>query len=1068
MGRHALRRGGPTALVSALAVALAAGTITLFSGTPDGGGSAQAATSASTSATAAGTTEIVLDDPRTQTPRSDRLLAAGETGFLHRQANVAGLLWTSYEDGTTVTVEGPRGVYKPTTTSCWSIADVCPSGTFGQGADIVALPDISYTEPVSLWSPDGSGLRTVQLSSKEYVGTYGSTVVAADRDSTIDGYGVDGTWLELTDYVDGAERTRTVTGYPADEDWPRQRTGDKDGALLSYPVTDAETGAETWSVGYLDFATAEFTVVFTGADASPELVLTKDRLGWYTAASGLHLKSRTDLGAEETVPVAAGAPSGSPVLVGDWLVLTSSSGVTAVSLTDGSTRTLLTRAYGQPLATPDGAALVTGGTGTADWWVRRVSQGTDGLPQLEKLSKVAPYENAKTGLALSRGSLRIAEDNPDSGNDTTSVRALTTDGGTALTASAATEGNTVRPVCPFAGTTCSAMYGNYGSAPKDVYLETFYDGDEGGSGLGNADRLVRISDGAGYTELEFGTEGGAIVDVSDNYAVYNSGGASPLQYVGEFGYGQELKRSIRAAALNGSTLWSATSTPGQLTSYSLTEDKTLATVTVPNLGCVPSELQAAGRWVYWSCQAASAGVYDTKAKTSVAVEPGDVLLGDGFTVRHDHGSDQLVLTDAATGTTRVIASGVPDTGLVADRRYRWTVDEYTGLVAWIGAFEQTHVATTGVTPSAPTAFDTAAEDHAEPPSSDPWNGQWLLSRPVTSWSLTFTSVQSGATGKATRTLTGDAATAWLSATWNGRTASGSYFPNGEFTWALKATGLGSATPATVSTGAGFLTRGAAVRHDFGSVDGPDGRGDLLTLNSSGGLTVHNGTGTGTFSTKTTGTGWPTSLKVISFGDLSGDRCNDVLVRLSSGALRLYKPGCNAAVKPTTSYTTLATSGWTQYDVLTSPGDMSGDGRPDLIARNASTGAVYLYKGTSTGNLSARVKLYDNWKGYKKIVGAGDLNGDGIGDLLAQDTSNNLYRYNGKGDGTFAARVKLFSDWGGSYNAVVGAGDLTDDGKADLVSRDTSGNLYRNSGDGKGSFGSRTKIATGWGGYLSLS
>ena len=115
-----------------------------------------------------------------------------------------------------------------------------------------------------------------------------------------------------------------------------------------------------------------------------------------------------------------------------------------------------------------------------------------------------------------------------------------------------------------------------------------------------------------------------------------------------------------------------------------------------------------------------------------------------------------------------------------------------------------------------------------------------------------------------------------------------------------------------------------------------------------------------------------------------------------------------------------------------------------------------------------VKLYDSWKSYKKIIGAGDLDGDGIGDLLAQDTSNTLYRYNGKGDGTFAARVKVFGDWGSSYNAVVGVGDITDDGRVDLVCRDSSGNLYRNSGDGKGSFGSRTKIATGWGGYRSLS
>jgi hypothetical protein len=467
-------------------------------------------------------------------------------------------------------------------------------------------------------------------------------------------------------------------------------------------------------------------------------------------------------------------------------------------------------------------------------------------------------------------------------------------------------------------------------------------------------------------------------------------------------------------------------------------------------------------------------VYDSKSRKSTAVKPGDVLLGDGFTVRHDHTTDELVLTETPTGTTRVLASRVPDTGLAADRRYRWTVDEYTGLVAWFDAYEQTHVATTGVAPSGPTAFVSTIENSlVEPPtaSSYPWQGSWLLSRPVTSWSLTFTSEQSAATGRLTRTFTGGAARAWLSASWNGRTVSGSYFPNGEFGWSLKATGLGTTAPVTAVTGTGFIERGAAVRHDFTSIEGPDGRGDLLTLSGSGALAFHDGTGKGGISRdngENTGTGWPTSITAVPFGDLSGDRCNDVLVRMTNGALRLYKPRCNYPVTPTTSYATLATTGWTQYDILTSPGDVSGDGRPDLIARKASTGAVHLYKGTSAGKLSAPVTLYANWKGYKKIVGAGDLDGDGIGDLLAQDKANNLYRFNGTGRGTFTARTKLFGSWGASYNAVVGIGDLNDDGRADLVARDTAGNLYRQSGDGKGSFGTSSKIGSGWGSYKSLS
>ncbi|MEU0458969.1 VCBS repeat-containing protein, partial [Streptomyces sp. NPDC006129] len=151
----------------------------------------------------------------------------------------------------------------------------------------------------------------------------------------------------------------------------------------------------------------------------------------------------------------------------------------------------------------------------------------------------------------------------------------------------------------------------------------------------------------------------------------------------------------------------------------------------------------------------------------------------------------------------------------------------------------------------------------------------------------------------------------------------------------------------------------------------------------------------------------------------------------------------------------------------SPGDITGDGRADLITRSSSTGAVYLHKGTSDGKLATRVKLYDNWKGYKKVVGVGDLNGDGHGDLVAQDASNELWRYNGTGTAKFASRTKVFDDWGAAYNVVVGVGDITRDGKADLVSRDTSGNLWRNSGNGSGSFSGRVKIATGWQGYKAL-
>jgi hypothetical protein len=265
-----------------------------------------------------------------------------------------------------------------------------------------------------------------------------------------------------------------------------------------------------------------------------------------------------------------------------------------------------------------------------------------------------------------------------------------------------------------------------------------------------------------------------------------------------------------------------------------------------------------------------------------------------------------------------------------------------------------------------------------------------------------------------------------------------------------------------------VSTGAAVRRDFTNRNtwAPDGIGDILALSSSGTVSYRPGDGTGGFAGAMSASGWPSTVTLVPFGDLDGDRQNDVLVRFASGELRVYRTYRGQAFTTNTPHTSLGT-GWNQYNVLTSPGDLTGDGRPDLIARKASTGEVFLYKGTSAGKLSARVRIATGWSGYKKIVGIGDFNGDGRGDLLAQDKSNTLWRYDGNGTGGFRSRVKLATDWGSSYNVVIGVGDLTGDGRPDIVSRDTAGTVWRNSGDGKGSFGPRTKITTGWQTYKGL-
>ncbi|WP_328969104.1 FG-GAP repeat domain-containing protein [Streptomyces sp. NBC_00239] len=345
-----------------------------------------------------------------------------------------------------------------------------------------------------------------------------------------------------------------------------------------------------------------------------------------------------------------------------------------------------------------------------------------------------------------------------------------------------------------------------------------------------------------------------------------------------------------------------------------------------------------------------------------------------------------------------------------------------------------------------------------------WQPTWTMNTPVSSWTLTLTDPA----GKTLRTLTGAAGTTTIAAAWNGRTSSGTLAPNGRHTWTLKAVHAGSGVSSTVATGPLSVTGGAAVFRDFGGHnDVPDGLGDILTLTSTGKLEyLYGQLPKGDFEVGKSGTGWSSSIKVVPFGDLTGDRCNDLLVRTGE-SLRLYKPACGAAPTTNTAYTVLGTAGWGQYDVMTAVGDVTKDGRPDMLARTAATGAVYLYKGTAEGKLAARVKLFADWRGYKKVIGTGDLNGDGVGDLIAQDKSNELWRLDGTGAGTFKTRVKLADDWGSSYNLLLGPGDLNGDGKADMLARDTAGNLYRYLGTGKGTFAARTKAMIGLNAYKAL-
>ncbi|MFF1509182.1 FG-GAP-like repeat-containing protein [Streptomyces sp. NPDC058326] len=162
-------------------------------------------------------------------------------------------------------------------------------------------------------------------------------------------------------------------------------------------------------------------------------------------------------------------------------------------------------------------------------------------------------------------------------------------------------------------------------------------------------------------------------------------------------------------------------------------------------------------------------------------------------------------------------------------------------------------------------------------------------------------------------------------------------------------------------------------------------------------------------------------------------------------------------------------GWQIYNLLIGPGDLSGDGKGDLLARDTS-GVLWLYRGNGSGTgVASRIRVGDGWSAYNRILGAGDFTGDGRTDLMARDGAGALWLYKGTGSATtpFTGRVKIGTGWN-TYNKLATPGDLNGDGKADLLGVNAAGELYRYLGTGTGSaIGSRAKIGTGFQTYTQL-
>ncbi|MFD5325072.1 N-acetylmuramoyl-L-alanine amidase [Streptomyces sp. NPDC127092] len=250
------------------------------------------------------------------------------------------------------------------------------------------------------------------------------------------------------------------------------------------------------------------------------------------------------------------------------------------------------------------------------------------------------------------------------------------------------------------------------------------------------------------------------------------------------------------------------------------------------------------------------------------------------------------------------------------------------------------------------------------------------------------------------------------------------------------------------------------------------RHDVLARDASGVLWQYQGSGDPArpFLTRyRVGPGWNAYDVISATGALRADGTGDLVARDGSGYLWYYRGTGNPSA-PFAARLKVGT-GWGIYNRLSGARDVTGDGRADLIARDGS-GYLWLYKGTGTPSapFATRVRIGGGWNLYDRLVPTGDITGDGRADLVARDGSGYLWLYKGTGSATspYTTRVKIGGGWN-LYDRLLAVGDVTGDARADLVARDTSGYLwlYKGTGSATSPYATRVKIGGGWNVYNLL-
>ncbi len=238
----------------------------------------------------------------------------------------------------------------------------------------------------------------------------------------------------------------------------------------------------------------------------------------------------------------------------------------------------------------------------------------------------------------------------------------------------------------------------------------------------------------------------------------------------------------------------------------------------------------------------------------------------------------------------------------------------------------------------------------------------------------------------------------------------------------------------------------AAESDFSG----DGRADLVWRNTSGStaLWTMNGstiTSASSFTSGGSAVNPDASWSVAGTGDFNGDGRSDLLWRNAAGALALWT--LNGS---TITGSGLVTSGATAVNpdpswTIAGVGDLDGDMKSDLIWRNTATGevAAWFMNGSTIASSAdptsggVAVRPDASWS----VAGVGDFNADGNADILWRRSDGTLAMWLMNGSTIASSGSITFGGQPANPDPswhVVEIGDFNGDARTDILWRNDSG------------------------------